>query len=123
MFNALIKGLKSGVHRIVHDHAPTEWWTGITDLYQKALNCEDNGVGCGRVRDRSPEHTHQPNLADLVTLVSIAMQERNERAPRCTGALAFLSCVATLTRFTTSARFGWSVRSGLQSLLLPLAKP
>ena len=39
----------------VEDHAPTGWWTSISDLYQKALDFEVNGLSSGRTRDRSPE--------------------------------------------------------------------
>ena len=63
VFDDFIKGLKSDVRRFVQDHAPTGWWTDINDLYQKALDYEVNGLASGRVRERSPERTNQPNAS------------------------------------------------------------
>ena len=47
------------MHRFVEDHAPTGWWASISDLYQKALDFEINGLASGRVRDRSPERRNR----------------------------------------------------------------
>ncbi|DBA97155.1 TPA: hypothetical protein ACH3X1_014921 [Trebouxia sp. C0004] len=63
VFDDFIKGLKSDVHRFAQDHARTGWWTEITDLYQKALDFEVNGLASGRVRDCSPGRTNQPNAS------------------------------------------------------------
>lgn len=49
-----MKGLKSDVRMFVKDHAPKGWWTSISDLHQKALDFQINGLASDRVRDRSP---------------------------------------------------------------------
>jgi len=81
VFADFIKGLKSDMCRFVQDHATTGWWNNISGVYQNALDYEVNSLANGRVRDHSLNVLTSQRLADLVTLMCVAMQARKETAP------------------------------------------